>query len=674
MATWVPSAMAVASALAAGPRSPASWMAALTEAAIASLAPGDEAAGTVVDGLGISVHLSRGNGHHVVGRRQPRRHISGRYPRTTRRERLVGSDAPTGPPAGRARPGSGDGVTSTPRRPRHRRRDRRQRDRVPPRPSRRCRSRCSRPTSSPTARPVGTSATSGSTLAGRAPSSSWSCTSGASSRSCQGILDDDFGLRTDGGLVYVHTEDQLTTLREFVERRRRDGVDIRLVDGDEARALAPILPETGHRRVVLSARRPDGIEPLRPGVRHGRRTAWGADHRTRAGPIARARGHAHRAGRDGRRDVHAGPGRRRGRGVDAGAAPAGRRRDPDPRDATADRPDSADGARCSARSCTGRPRSSSTRSSASCRRSAPSTGRTRPRTRHGKVLLEAVCQRAGRVVPARLRDGLPGLRLGARPRRRRARHREPAGHHAGAAHRAVRPGVGRRAAVHDRQPADHRPRCPGFDDAYVAAGHVFGNGAGPTTGRIIADMVFGDAAGHGPVARSVPTARGSPTQSTRACGSHDRRRRPPDRVHQPVRHGRLRRDHRGDARPIRRARDEGRRHPPRRRPREHRLLLPQAPHGAGDLPVRAPARGRRLRRGRGRLLLRPGRQGRPRAGRHPGRRAARGGDEPRLVLRPSLHGHHRPSQGRAMAGGPGAAPRGGELSRRALPSTGTSPT
>jgi D-amino-acid dehydrogenase len=59
-----------------------------------------------------------------------------------------------------------------------------------------------------------------------------------------GVFDDDFGLRTEGGLVYVHTPEQLTTLREFVERRQADGVDIRLIDGDEARSLAPILPDT----------------------------------------------------------------------------------------------------------------------------------------------------------------------------------------------------------------------------------------------------------------------------------------------------------------------------------------------------------------------------------------------------------------------------------------------
>ena len=32
---------------------------------------------------------------------------------------------------------------------------------------------------------------------------------------------------------------------------------------------------------------------------------------------------------------------------------------------------------------------------------------------------------------------------------------------------------------------------PGFENVFVAAGHVFGNGAGPTTGRLIADMVCG---------------------------------------------------------------------------------------------------------------------------------------------------------------------------------------
>jgi glycine/D-amino acid oxidase-like deaminating enzyme len=34
-------------------------------------------------------------------------------------------------------------------------------------------------------------------------------------------------------------------------------------------------------------------------------------------------------------------------------------------------------------------------------------------------------------------------------------------------------------------------RAPGFDDLVIAAGHVFGNGAGPTTGRLVADLICG---------------------------------------------------------------------------------------------------------------------------------------------------------------------------------------
>jgi glycine/D-amino acid oxidase-like deaminating enzyme len=54
----------------------------------------------------------------------------------------------------------------------------------------------------------------------------------------------DFGLRTRGGLIYFTTEDQAIVMREFVEARTADGVPMRLLDGNEARELAPILPET----------------------------------------------------------------------------------------------------------------------------------------------------------------------------------------------------------------------------------------------------------------------------------------------------------------------------------------------------------------------------------------------------------------------------------------------
>ena len=36
-------------------------------------------------------------------------------------------------------------------------------------------------------------------------------------------------------------------------------------------------------------------------------------------------------------------------------------------------------------------------------------------------------------------------------------------------------------------------RAPGFDDLIIASGHVFGNAAGPTTGRLVADLVCGTA-------------------------------------------------------------------------------------------------------------------------------------------------------------------------------------
>jgi glycine/D-amino acid oxidase-like deaminating enzyme len=34
--------------------------------------------------------------------------------------------------------------------------------------------------------------------------------------------------------------------------------------------------------------------------------------------------------------------------------------------------------------------------------------------------------------------------------------------------------------------------APGIDRLFVAAGHVFGNAAGPTTGRLVADLVTGE--------------------------------------------------------------------------------------------------------------------------------------------------------------------------------------
>lgn len=61
-------------------------------------------------------------------------------------------------------------------------------------------------------------------------------------------LDHDFDLRRNGGLIAFHTPEQRKVMAEFVEGRQRDGVDVVLLDGDEARDLCPILP-----REVLGA-------------------------------------------------------------------------------------------------------------------------------------------------------------------------------------------------------------------------------------------------------------------------------------------------------------------------------------------------------------------------------------------------------------------------------------
>jgi glycine/D-amino acid oxidase-like deaminating enzyme len=111
--------------------------------------------------------------------------------------------------------------------------------------------------------------------------------------------------------------------------------------------------------------------------------------------------------------------------------------------------------------------------------------------RHGKALLEAVCQRAdGSFLLGCAMDypgfvwepDLPGVALIAEafpammPFFRSARFAK--------AWAGVLPFT-----------TDNLPiigPLPGLDHAFVATGHVFGNAAGPTTGRLIADLVCGD--------------------------------------------------------------------------------------------------------------------------------------------------------------------------------------
>ena len=54
----------------------------------------------------------------------------------------------------------------------------------------------------------------------------------------------EFGLRMNGGLIFFTSDRQRAVMREFVDQRNADGVEMQLLDGDEARALVPILPPT----------------------------------------------------------------------------------------------------------------------------------------------------------------------------------------------------------------------------------------------------------------------------------------------------------------------------------------------------------------------------------------------------------------------------------------------
>ena len=57
-------------------------------------------------------------------------------------------------------------------------------------------------------------------------------------------LEADFGLRTEGGLIFYNRPEQAAVIREFVEQRMAEGVPMQLLSGDDARSLSPILPES----------------------------------------------------------------------------------------------------------------------------------------------------------------------------------------------------------------------------------------------------------------------------------------------------------------------------------------------------------------------------------------------------------------------------------------------
>jgi glycine/D-amino acid oxidase-like deaminating enzyme len=99
------------------------------------------------------------------------------------------------------------------------------------------------------------------------------------------VLGEDFGLCTNGGLIYFTTEAQAVIMREFVERRQAAGLPVQLLDGHEARSVAPILPETvlGASFCSLDAQ----VDPRRY-VRAFGRAAQRAGARVHEGTSARA--------------------------------------------------------------------------------------------------------------------------------------------------------------------------------------------------------------------------------------------------------------------------------------------------------------------------------------------------------------------------------------------------
>ncbi|HET8784819.1 MAG TPA: FAD-dependent oxidoreductase [Candidatus Limnocylindrales bacterium] len=304
-----------------------------------------------------------------------------------------------------------------------------------------------------------------------------------------GVFDDDFGLRTEGGLLYVHTEAQLATLREFVEARQAGGVDVRLIDGDEARAMAPLLPDS-----VIGA----SYCPLDAQMESNRYV----------------RGFATAAGRDGARILEHTPVRALERDGDRIARVV-----TDSATFTPGKVVVAGGAwtpQLLAQVGIDVPihpmRLQIVQTAPMTRtlgpilygpgavkqykifRELPSFRRedwaNEAEERHGKALLEAVCQRAdGSYLLGCAMDypgfvwepDLSGVALVTESLA------------------AIMPAL--RSATFARAWAgilpyttDNLPiidAVPGLDDAVVAAGHVFGNAAGPTTGRIVADLVCG---------------------------------------------------------------------------------------------------------------------------------------------------------------------------------------
>ena len=305
----------------------------------------------------------------------------------------------------------------------------------------------------------------------------------------QGVLDDDFGLRTEGGLIYVHTQEQLTTLREFVDERHTAGVDMRLIDGDEARAMAPVLPES-----VIAA----SFCPLDAQMDSSRYVRAFANAAERHGARIVEHAPVRSLERDGARItrvvtdaetftprtvvVAAGawtPELLRPIGVDVPIHPMRLQIvQTAPMDVTI-------GPILYGPAAVKQYKIFRELPSFRAEHWANDVEK-----RHGKALLEAVCQRADGSYLLGCAMDYPGfvwepdlagigLITDAFPQMM------PAFQSA----KFAKAWAGILPFTTDNLPIIGP--LPGFDDAYIATGHVFGNAAGPTTGRMIADLICG---------------------------------------------------------------------------------------------------------------------------------------------------------------------------------------
>ena len=302
-------------------------------------------------------------------------------------------------------------------------------------------------------------------------------------------LGDDFGLRMEGGLLYAHTETQLAILRDFVAQRQADGVDIRLLDGHEARSLAPILPDT----VVGASFCP--LDAQMESTRYVRAFATGAQ---RAGASVQEGSAVRALERAGSRvtavttDVGTfTPGNvvvatgawtpflLRQLGIDMPIHPM-RLQIVQTEPMAPQLGPVLYGPAAVKQYLIFRELPSF----------VPEAFANEAEARHGKILLEAACQRAdGSYLLGCAMDypgfdwspDLAGVALIADGMAKAIP--------ALAAARFARAWAGILPFTSDNLPIIDA--LPGFENVYVAAGHVFGNGAGPTTGRLIADLICG---------------------------------------------------------------------------------------------------------------------------------------------------------------------------------------